>query len=163
MPTADDIGVRGESIFVTRITKPCGPGGEPLFRPHFLGEKFATLDFLLELVGVNGGSAYCFVQVKATTSGLTRGRPPRLRVRLSETDVKRMVGYPAPTYLVGIHEPTEVAYIASVNEANCGRFTSLRTDHSLNDPVNLQHLWDEVHQYWRSRDMTLRGSVFRLE
>ncbi len=162
MPTADDIGVRGESIFVTRIMKPCGPGAEPLFRPHFLGAKFATLDFLLELVGVKVGSAYCFVQVKATTLDITRGRQPRLKVRLSEADVQRMIGYPAPTYLVGIHEPTEVAYIASVNEAGCGRFASLPTDHSLNDPAILQRLWDEIHQYWRSRDMVLKGSVFKL-
>lgn len=162
MPTADDIGVRGESIFVTRITSPCGPYGEPLFRPHFLGEKFATLDYLLELVGMKVGAAYCFVQVKATRLDLTRGRPHRLRVQLPRIDVERMIRYPAPTYLVGIHEPTEVAYIASVNEADCGPFASLRTDHSLNDPANLQRLWDEVLQYWRSRDMVLRGSVFKL-
>jgi hypothetical protein len=57
MPSSDEIGDRGESIFEVRVTRPCGPGGEPLFRPHFLGEKKATLDFLVELLGLDDRSA----------------------------------------------------------------------------------------------------------
>ncbi len=162
MPTADDIGTRGESIFVTKITKFRGPNGEPYFRSYPLGPKFPTLDYLLELVGVENGVEYCFIQVKATRLDLTRGRQPRLKVQLSQSDVDRMVGYPVPTFLVGIHEPLEAVYIASVNEPGCRRFSTLRTDHSLNDPANLRRLWDEVHQYWRSRDMVLKGFVFTL-
>jgi hypothetical protein len=49
MATGDDIGGRGESIFYVLLTNFCGRS-RPFFRPHFLGEKFATLDYLVELI-----------------------------------------------------------------------------------------------------------------
>ena len=71
--SSDDIGNRGEAVFRVRITDPYGPRKSPLFRAYHLGEKFPTLDFLIELVGLpTGRVAYFFVQVKATTRGLTR-------------------------------------------------------------------------------------------
>src|SRR4051794_27024176 len=107
MPTKDDIGNRGEAIFKVRITDPHGPRKEPLFRPYPLGEKFPTLDFLVELVGVRAGRvAYFFAQVKATTRGLTRRPPVRLNVRVSQEDIDRMLIYPGPTYVVGIDSQT---------------------------------------------------------
>src|SRR5262245_23487334 len=112
----DDIGTRGEAIFRVRITDPYGPDRTPLFRPCHLGEKFPTLDFLVELVGLpEGREAYFFVQVKATTRGLTRGQPARLRVSVLQHDIDRMLVYPGPTYVVGVDCRAERAYIASVN------------------------------------------------
>src|SRR5262249_19180504 len=100
MPATDDIGLRGESIFVVRITEPCGPNRSPLFRPHFLGEKFPTLDHLIELVGLTGRTAYFFAQVKTTTRGCTSTSPARLKISVSQEDINRMLIYPAPTYVV---------------------------------------------------------------
>ena len=72
MPTKDDIGNRGEAIFELRMTDPHGPGGDPLFRPYHLGEKFPTLDYLVELVGLPAGRVgYFFAQVKSTGKGFT--------------------------------------------------------------------------------------------
>jgi hypothetical protein len=84
MPAKDDIGSRGEAIFELRITDPHGPGGDPLFRPYHLGEKFPTLDYLVELVGLPaGGVGYFFAQVRSTRKGFTKRPPARLAVKVS--------------------------------------------------------------------------------
>lgn len=57
MGQGDEIGKRGEAIFTAAIMKPCGRE-RPYFVPHFLGDKFRTLDFIVELVGVEDGSPY---------------------------------------------------------------------------------------------------------
>jgi hypothetical protein len=49
MAAQDDIGSRGEALFVARILNFCGRP-LPYFRPRFLGEKARTLDYLVELV-----------------------------------------------------------------------------------------------------------------
>jgi hypothetical protein len=159
MPSTDDIGTRGEAIFIVRITDPSGPGREPYFRPHFLGEKFPTLDYLVELVGLTGRMAFFFVQVKTTRQGLTRKPPARLKIKVEQADVDRMVVYPAPTYVVGIDERNEQAYIASVNRAGHQGMSSLLTIHPMN-ASNLQLLWKEVERYWRRKDMVLKTSSF---
>jgi Domain of unknown function (DUF4365) len=162
MPTKDDIGNRGEAIFKLRITDPYGPDQEPLFRPYHLGEKFPTLDFLVELVGLPAGRvAYFFAQVKATTQGLTKKPPVRLRIGVSQEDIDRMLIYPGPTYVVGIDSQTERAYIASVNGTAMRRIQGLPVMYPL-DAVNMQTLWQEVEAYWRGRDMILRRSKFAI-
>src|SRR3954452_16798547 len=105
MPTRDDIGNRGEAVFRVRVTEPYGPGGNPLFRPYHLGEKFPTLDFLVELVGLPAGRVgYFFAQVKATRQGLSKRPPVCLKVRVPQGDINRMLVYPGPTCLIGIDE-----------------------------------------------------------
>jgi hypothetical protein len=143
------------------ITEPCGPGREPYFRPHFLGEKFPTLDYLVELVGLTGRMAFFFVQVKTTRRGLTRKPPARLKIKVEQADVDRMVVYPAPTYVVGIDERNEQAYIASVNRATHQAMSSLSTVHPMN-ASNLQLLWKEVEHFWRRKDMVLKTSRFEI-
>jgi hypothetical protein len=164
MPTRDDIGNRGESIFRVRITKPYGPGGGSLFRPYHLGEKCQTLDFLVELVGLPAGRvAYFFVQVKATRQGFTRPPSPRLRINVPQRDIDRMLAYPGPTYLIGIDERAdqERAYIASVNGATMDRIQGLPLTYPLDEP-NMQRLWREVEEYWRDRPMILDNSAFTI-
>jgi hypothetical protein len=158
----DDIGNRGEAIFRVRITDPYGPGKSPLFRPYHFGEKFPTLDFLIELVGLPAARvAYFFVQVKATTQGLTRKAPVRLRVGVSQDDIDRMLVYPGPTYVVGVDCQTERAYIASVNSPSMGRIKGLPATYPL-DAVNMQALWREVEGYWKKRNMILNRSRFTI-
>jgi hypothetical protein len=159
MPLTDEIGNRGESIFEVWITKVKSPDRLPLFRPHFLGDKFATLDFLVELVGFQEGIAYFFVQVKTTTQGYTSHVPKRLKIQVTKEDIDRMKAFPAPTYIVGVDEVNEQAYIASVSGKSVGRVSSLPTSYPLN-PANLQLLWDEVASYWRGKDMVQTHSVF---
>ncbi len=161
MAAEDDIGNRGEAIFYLRITDFCGRG-VPYFRPRFLGEKAQTIDYLVELVNAGARTPFFFVQVKATRKGRTkRGRSPRLKVSVSSDDIRRLSLYPAPTYLVGIDEPAETGYILAVLEGMKDSLGSLPAQFPL-DGTNLPLLYQEARQFWSSRDMTMRQSVFSV-
>jgi hypothetical protein len=161
MPSTDEIGTRGEAIFVALLTQPYGTNRDRLFRAHFLGEKFATLDFLVELTGLRRRMAHFFVQVKTTTRGYTGTVPPKLKVNVSQKDIDRMINYPAPTYVIGIDEPDELGFIASVNGSRMKQLAGLSTIYPL-DQLNLKRLRDEVDRYWRVKDMVLENSVFTI-
>lgn len=112
---ASDIGERGQWLFCLLMTRICPGRNEPFFCPRFLGDRFPTFDYLVELVGAE--AYFFFVQVKATQRGYRHGRGARrLRVNVSRGDVQRMVASPVPAYVVGIDEPRERGYVLSMNE-----------------------------------------------
>jgi hypothetical protein len=150
----DDIGDRGQWLFCLLMTDLCGRDA-PFFRPRFLGDKFPTFDYLVELV--DHPAFFFFVQVKTTTQGYTKD-PIRLKVQVSTEDVNRMVSCPAPTYVAGIDSESGSGYLLSVNEER-EHVASLVTLFPLNCG-NLQVLRDEVVGYWSSRNMVLTGSRF---
>jgi hypothetical protein len=160
MASGDDIGGRGEAIFSVLITDFCGRS-RPYFRPHFLGEKFPTLDFQVELLGAGARPPYFFVQVKTTRQGYTTKGPRRLKIKVSQRDVRRMAAYPAPTYVVGIDEVGVAGYIACVRAGMASAISGLPARHPL-DAGNLKRLWVEVKDYWEQRDMTQKASVFSI-
>jgi len=153
--TKDDIGERGQAMFVVVMTELCGRN-EPYFRPRFLGDKFPTFDYLLELVDHPG--YFFFVQVKTTTKGFTIN-PPKLKIQVSQTDIDSMVGWQAPSYVVGIDEPNQTGYLLSVNEPR-DHVPSLISTYRINSSV-LAQLASEVQQYWAGRNMLLIGSKFK--
>lgn len=155
--TTEDIGERGQLLFELLMTELCGRD-DPFFRPRFLGDKFPTFDYVVEVV--DQPAYYFFVQVKATTLGYTKNRD-RLNVQVSKDDIDRMVACPAPTYVVGMDVATVPGsgYLLSVNEA-CDHVSSLTTRFRIDCAV-LAGLRDEVVAYWSGRDMVLRGSRFR--
>lgn len=157
MPARDDIGSRGEFIFCTRIMDFCGRN-LPYFRPHFLGEKAQTFDYLVELVDAPSGIPFFFVQVKATRKGYTKGKA-RLKVGMAGADVRRFSLLPAPTYLVGIDESEEVGFLLAILHGMQGPIASVPTDFPLDCP-SLPRLWQEVEQFWAGHDMARRQSVF---
>ena len=129
----------------------------PYFRPRFLGDKYPTFDFIVEVV--DHPAYFFFAQVKATTKGYTK-EENRLIVQLDQTDVDRMVACPAPTYLIGIDaNQIGVGYLLSINEPRA-HIASLTTKFKIDCSV-LKDLRDEVIEYWKSRDMVLKGSRFR--
>jgi len=160
MRSKDDIGDRGESIFRVRITQPCGTPPEPLFRAFFLGEKKATLDFMVELIGLTNRSSYCFVQVN-TTIKKVKPNAKTLKVGIKKGDIDRMVGYPGPTYIVGIDENAENAYIISANKTVSKDLPSIPLSYPL-DGANLAKLWKEVDDYWKRQNLALKNSVFSI-
>jgi hypothetical protein len=98
--------------------------------------------------------------VKATRKGLTSTQtPPRLRVEVSARDVRRMVAYPAPTYVVGVHESEERAFVISVHGSMSEDISSITTGHELTCDT-LRRLWEEVRDFWAARDMTRHTSLF---
>lgn len=157
MDARDDLGRRGEIIFCARITDFCGRG-IPYFRPYFLGEKARTLDFLVELVGAGERTCFFFVQVKTTRKGRTKAEG-RLKVGLSGADVQHFALVPAPTYLVGIDEPQEAAYVLAILDGMDQPIASIPTAFPINC-TNLPRLYDEVSRFWSDRDMARRSSVF---
>jgi hypothetical protein len=155
---ADDIGDRGQWLFCLLITQICPGRNEPYFRPRFLGDKYPTVDYLVELVGRE--AYFFFVQVKTTRQGYRQGKKTRrLRVNVTREDVQRMVVSPIPTYVVGIDELLEVGFLLSMNEHRKAGLGGLPTKHQL-DSENLARLWQEVHNFWASRNMVLTGSHF---
>ncbi len=161
MGITDFIGGRGEAIAFARLTKLCRAGSDlPYFWPHFLGEKCETFDFLVELVDAGETTPFFFVQVKTTRKPFNRSRqPPRLPVAVLERDVRRMVAYPAPTYVVGVHEEEERAFIIAAHGAMSETIPSITTAHELTADT-LGRLWDEVREFWRVREMAQATSSF---
>jgi hypothetical protein len=160
MGPADFIGGRGEAIAYTRLSRVCRAGDLPYFWPHYLGEKCATFDFLVELVDAGEKTPFFFVQVKSTRKEYTRSqKPPRLRVEVPEKDVRRMSAFPAPTYVVGVHEEDERAFVVSVHGDMRDAIPSLTTGHELTTET-LKRLWEEVRTFWQIRDMTRPTSHF---
>ena len=67
----------------------------PYFWPRYLGEKGQTFDFLVELVDAGEKTPFFFVQVKTTRKEYTTTQtPPRLRIEVSENDVRTHGGLP---------------------------------------------------------------------
>ncbi len=160
MGITDFIGGRGEAIAYLSLSRICRAGDTPYFWPHYLGEKCPTFDFLVELVDAGERTPFFFVQVKSSRKDYTKTQTPRrLRVEVSDGDVRRMSAFPAPTYVVGVHEKDERAYIVSVHGDMREAIASLSTEHELTCET-LKMLWDEVCEFWQSRDMTRTASRF---
>ncbi len=154
----DSIGQRGESIFCVILTRLNGRPN-PIFRPQFLGDKWPTVDFIVELTDYAGPRVpYLFVQVKTTREGYTK-RENRLKVRVSEKSAQRLALYPAPTYIVGIDENQETGYIISA----CGKQKTGLSSLSTRFPINKETqdiLWREVVDFWKWVDTSDRVSKF---
>lgn len=70
-----------------------------------------------------------------------------------------MAAYPAPTYVVGVHEDEERAFIISVHGGMSGAIPSMTTAHELTG-ATLERLWDEVREFWRGHEMAQSASSF---
>ena len=159
MGVTDYIGGRGEAIAFMHLSRVCRAGsGRPYFWPHYLGEKCQTFDFLVELVDAGEKTPIFIAQVKSTRQKVNRARP-RLRVKVGKKDVRRMAAYPAPTYVIGVHEDEERTFVISVHGAMSEAIPSITTDHELTCDT-LKGLWDEVREFWLGRDMTRPTSRF---
>ena len=161
MGITDFVGGRGEAIAFAHLTRACRNDTDlPYFWPHFLGEKCETFDFLVELVDAGEKTPFFFVQVKTTRKEFTKNQTtPRLRVEVSEKDIRRRVAYPAPTYVVGVHEGEERAFIISVHGTMSEAIPSITTAHELTCET-LRRLWDEVREFWQGHEMAQPASSF---
>lgn len=158
MDVREVIGERGESIFRVLITRKHPSRGYLFDHPRFLGEKKRTIDFYVELFHDDFLIPFFFVQVKSTSQGYTQS-DRRLKVKVTDSDMKRLAAYPAPTYVIGIDEQGEQGYIVSANGESKTGFSSLCTDYPLSPNV-LALLWDEVKAYWTSPDYANFRSIF---
>jgi hypothetical protein len=140
------LGQRGEALFYVLITKFYGRP-QPIFRPQFLGDKWPTVDFVVELTNYPGRLIpYFFVQVKTTQQGYTK-KNNRLKVQISSHDLQRLALFPAPTYLIGVDELNEQAYIVSANGESTRSVATISTRFPLNREIQ-DVLWQEVIDFW---------------
>jgi hypothetical protein len=146
----DDIGIRGESLVISRLTElfPSGRGRRAAyFRPVFLGDKFPTLDLLVQLRRVGKQLLFFTAQVKATAD-IPAQPSSRLPLRVSKEDVGRMLASATPAYLFAADVINDRVYLSAVDEAMRGGVSSLPRSHELTRP-NLRLLWSEVRAYWK--------------
>lgn len=154
---SDVIGNRGQAICELLLTE-LDDRGYPLFKPQFLGDKWRTVDLLVELEGRHAAVPFFFVQVKATTQGYTV-QERRLKVSVSSEDIQRMKRYPAPVYIIGIDETQKKGYLVSTYRAPRNGWSSLSTAFPLN-ANNRRLLWHEVKQFWMSVSIRSKKSHF---
>lgn len=159
MPTNSNvIGDRGESIVKVLLTRYHGRPS-PFFYPQFLGEKYPTVDFLVELEGTRGvQTAFFLAQVQATRLGYNaRGK---LKTQFKRSKMSNLVTYPVPTYVIGVDEAREVAFIFAAVVGGSAQFSSLPTNYPLADPAILQNLYDEVLAFWNLNAVHFATSRF---
>jgi hypothetical protein len=82
------------------------------FGPTF-GDKWPSADFLVECYDAGPVAPIFFVQVRATQQPYLTGGG--LKIHLDADHVRGLTRYPTPTYIVGVHEPSDAAYIVSAN------------------------------------------------
>ena len=154
----DVTGFRGEKIVELCLTD-YRTFPAPLFRPGFLGDKWPTIDFYVELHGVRGKRLYFFGQVKATTSKLITSSTT-LSVSTKKTDIERLLRIPGPTYILGVHEPSKRVFVKSVHSGiPMKAITRIPLKYELTS-ANLKRLHDEVRKYWSSTVHKPTSSVF---
>lgn len=160
MGPADFIGGRGEGLAYQRFVRPRYANGVPFFWLHDLGAKCQTFDYWAELVGAGERTPYFFLQVKTTRKDYTAGRPvPRVRVEVSEADVRRMARLPAPAYLAAVHDVDERVFLVSIHGDMSRAISSVSTAHELT-AVTKQDLWDEVRAFWAAQELIRPPSRF---
>jgi hypothetical protein len=150
------LGARGESLFQVIITQFIEGKKDYIFKPCFLGDKWENVDFIVELRGISNKKYYFFVQVKTTRSGYTK-KENKLKVIIPKEDVIGLAQISAPTYIIGIDDKEEKAYIVSANGELNTAINHLPTNYPLNTH-NLQKLWQEVKDYWDKAQIGLNFS-----
>lgn len=151
---ANVIGDRGETIFKLVITD-YEQFQTPLFKPGFLGDKWPSVDFYIELEGVPDAQPFFFVQVRTTTSSLHPGAD-KLKINADKGKCEKLYAMPVPTYLVGVHEPTKKAYILSIHDKPTKGVYRIPLKHELT-PANLKILHEEVREFWKSSSKPTRS------
>lgn len=152
----DVTGYRGEKIVELCLTD-YRTFPKPLFRPGFLGEKWPSIDFYVELVTVPGKRPYFFAQAKATRSALTAAW---LNISTKKRDIDRLLSIPGPTYLLGVHQPTKRVFVRSVRTGVPAKaITRIPLLYELTS-ANLQALHKEVRDYWTTTGHKPTSSAF---
>jgi hypothetical protein len=155
------IGKRAENIFSVLIGKYVTNKNCHLLNPEFLGDKYPSVDFIVDLEQYDKSKAFFFVSVRATRNGYTQAEN-KLKVQFPKDDLDELKKMPVPTYLVGIDEKDEKGYILSVNGLIEQNVSSLSTQHPI-DEQNIEFLWSEVKDYWdNSNELAKFISKFKI-
>ncbi|HEY2858634.1 MAG TPA: hypothetical protein VGJ21_09475 [Terracidiphilus sp.] len=152
------MGFRGEKILELGLTD-YQTFAQPLFRPGFLGDKWPSVDFYVELLHVQGRKPFFLAQAKSTAGALSP-HDRAIRISSKKKDIAGLLQIPGPTYIFGIHEPSRRVFVRSVHRGTPVRaITRIPMSHELT-PRNLRKLYDEVQAFWKSPNHKPQSSVF---
>ena len=152
----DVIGKRGELIVELRLSDYANFPA-PLFSTTHLGQKWPAVDFYVELATVAGKRPFFLAQAKSTASACSR---TNLRISSTKQDIERLLEIPAPTYLLGIHEPTKRVFVRAVHKGSAVKaITRIPLAYELTSQ-NLKALHNEVVRFWGKGKHKPTGSIF---
>ncbi len=134
-----------QEIFVALMTEAHSDDGG-IFNIRFLEDELPYVDCIVELIGQKDFLPFCFVHLKSTKLGYTK-KDKRLKVKFSQESIVGLSLYPAPTYIVGIDEKEETAYLVSANGENLSAMSSIPSDFPINKS-NRGTLWNEINDFW---------------
>lgn len=155
----DVTGFRGEAFLELCLTD-YRNFRKPLFQPSFLGDKWPTIDFYVELRNVRKRTPYFFAQAKTTKSHLST-RSTNLAIATKKRDIERLLRIPGPTYIFGIHEPSGRVFVRSVHLGSPARaITRIPLSYELTSDT-LKVLYDEVQMFWKTTNHKPASSVFK--
>jgi hypothetical protein len=151
----DVTGRRGEVILELQLTD-FREFDEPLFRLGFLGDKWPSIDFYVELRAVGEKKFYFFAQAKTTTAKLAR----TLHISTKKKDIAALLQIPGPTYIFGIHAPSGRVFVRSVHAGTpLKAITRMPATHELTSG-RLRMLHKEVREFWEGTNYKPTSSVF---
>lgn len=154
---ANVIGDRGEIIFELAVTH-YQTFGYPLFKTVFLGEKWPIIDYYVQLSQVEDITPFFFVQIKSTRNEIDN-KTQTLSISTSKEQCEELFKMSAPTYIVGVHEPTQRAFIISVHTKLSRGIHRIPLKYELT-PTNLMILHQEVCDFWRNTPYKPSNSYF---
>jgi hypothetical protein len=142
--TSDQIGSFAELVARTDLSRPvAGNYHRPLFRVTALGEKYPTVDLIVDVLGADDVSlGFFFAQVKGTASGSPAAA--RLPVDVDLEKFNRLVRVPAPAFLIGVDVIAEVSYLVAAYRTRVTQVSSMTKAFSLRDPRVKIALYREV-------------------
>lgn len=145
--TNDQIGRLAELEAAAALSRPVGrPFYRPLFRAAPLGDKYPTVDFIVDVLGPKDVSrGFFFVQVKGTAAV---GAAARLPVEVSAERFNRLVRLPAPTYLIGVDVVAYRCYLVAAHRTRRAKVASITRQYPLDDDQVRLNLYREVLSYW---------------
>ncbi len=136
---------RGENIFATIISRNIAPKGF-LLDPTFLGDKFPTVDFHVDLLGYPL-KGFFFASVKTTTLGYYPDGE-KIRITIDKSEIAELSKFIMPVYIFGIDEAQEKGYLISANNLDKSmNVNGILIKYPVNNR-NIELLWKEVSDYW---------------
>jgi hypothetical protein len=132
---------------------------QPLFRLGFLGDKWPTVDFYVELTGLKKQTPYFLAQVKTNARNLSADAR-YLTISTKKRDIERLLRIPGPTYIFGVHEPSGRVFFRSIHSNSPARAVSrIPIDNEVHSG-NLLSLRNEVRDFWKSSEFKPSASLF---
>jgi hypothetical protein len=154
-------GDMGENLVAVDFSRPVkGRYKRPLFRPKFLGDKYPTIDLIIDVLAPDSETrlGFFFVQIKAIQGCALSA--PRLPIKVPQLKFNDLVDIQAPTYLVGVDIDSETTYLVGAYGRRSLGVSSISKNFKLKDDNVRIDLYKEVLEYWKVNSPTVKSKKF---